>query len=40
VFAVGHAALQVNAETSAAIVGFQLHFNTIAKATLPGLFQR
>jgi hypothetical protein len=30
----------VNADTSAAIVGFQLHFNTIEKATLTGKFQR
>jgi phosphatidylethanolamine-binding protein (PEBP) family uncharacterized protein len=39
-FAVRQEALPVNADTSAAIVGFQLHFNTIAKAALTGLFQR
>jgi Raf kinase inhibitor-like YbhB/YbcL family protein len=39
-FAVRQEALPVNADTSAAIVGFQLHFNTIAKATLTGKFQR
>jgi hypothetical protein len=33
-------ALQVNADTSAAIIGFQLHFNTVAKAALTGVFQR
>jgi hypothetical protein len=32
--------LPVNAETSAAIVGFQLHFNTLAKAALTGTFER
>lgn len=31
--------LPVNADTSAAVIGFQLHFNTIAKATLMGLFK-
>ena len=40
VFAVKQDALPVNADTSAAIVGFQLHFNTLAKATLTGLFKR
>jgi phosphatidylethanolamine-binding protein (PEBP) family uncharacterized protein len=40
VFAVGQEALQVNADTSAAIVGFQLHFNTLAKTALTGMFQR
>ena len=40
VFAVGTEALQVAADTSAAVIGFQLHFNTIAKATLTGKFQR
>ena len=39
-FAVKQDALPVNADTSAAIVGFQLHFNTIEKATLTGKFQR
>ena len=40
VFAVKQDALPVNADTSAAIVGFQLHFNTIEKATLTGMFSR
>ncbi len=39
-FAVKQDALPVNADTSAAIVGFQLHFNTIEKATLTGKVQR
>src|SRR5690348_9408784 len=39
VFAVGAEQLQVNADTSAAVVGFQLHFNTLEKATLTGLFK-
>jgi Raf kinase inhibitor-like YbhB/YbcL family protein len=38
-FAVGVAQLPVTADTSAAIVGFQLHFNTLAKASLMGLFK-
>jgi Raf kinase inhibitor-like YbhB/YbcL family protein len=40
VFAVKQDALPVNADTSAAIVGFNLHFNTIEKATLTGVFKR
>jgi len=32
--------LPVNADTSAAMVGFNLHFNTLEKATLTGKFQR
>jgi Raf kinase inhibitor-like YbhB/YbcL family protein len=40
VFAVKEEALPVNAETSAAIVGFQLHFNTLAKVALTGTFER
>ena len=40
VFAVGVDQLPVNADTSAAVVGFQLHFNTLAKAELMGLFKR
>ena len=40
VHAVGAEALPVTADTSAAVVGFQLHFNTLAKATLMGLFKR
>ena len=39
-FAVKQDALPVTADTSAAIVGFQLHFNTIEKATLTGKFAR
>ena len=39
-FAVKQDALPVNADTSAAIVGFNLHFNTIEKATLTGVFKR
>jgi Raf kinase inhibitor-like YbhB/YbcL family protein len=39
IFAVGAESLQVNADTSAAVVGFQLHFNTLAKAELMGLFK-
>jgi Raf kinase inhibitor-like YbhB/YbcL family protein len=39
VFAVGDM-LDVNADTSAAVVGFNLHFKTLAKATLMGLFKR
>ncbi len=32
--------LPVSADTSAAVVGFYLNFNTLAKATLMGLFKR
>src|SRR5437868_3099861 len=39
VFAVGVDQLPVNQDTSAAVVGFQLHFNTLAKAELMGLFK-
>jgi len=39
-FAVGVEKLNVTADTSPAIVGFQLHFNTLAQATLMGLFKR
>jgi len=35
-FAVKQDALPVNADTSAAIVGFHLHFNTLEKAVLTG----
>lgn len=38
--AVGVNQLPVTADTSAAVVGFQLHFNTLAKATLMGFFKR
>ncbi len=40
VFAVSQDKLPVTADTSAAVVGFNLHFNTLAKATLTGLFKR
>ena len=40
VFAVGEASLPVDADTSAAVVGFNLHFKTLAKATITGLFKR
>ena len=38
--AVGVDALPVEADTSAAVIGFQLHFNTLAKASLMGLYKR
>ena len=38
--AVSLAKLKVTADTSAAVVGFQLNFNTVAKATLMGLYKR
>jgi len=40
VFAVGKDRLDVAADTSAAVVGFNLHFATLAKAELMGLFKR
>ncbi len=40
VCAVGIDKLPVTADTSAAIVGFYLNFNTLAKASLTGLFRR
>jgi Raf kinase inhibitor-like YbhB/YbcL family protein len=40
VFAVKEETLPVNADTSAAVVGFNLHFNTLEKATLTGKYQR
>lgn len=40
VFAVGVESLPVQVETSAAVVGFNLHFNTLAKAMIMGLFKR
>lgn len=40
VHAVGLKELPVTADTSAAIVGFYLNFNTLAKASLIGLFRR
>ncbi len=38
--AVGLDKLPVNADTSAAVVGFHLHFNTLEKASLTGLYRR
>ncbi len=40
IHAVSMAELPVNADTSAAVVGFYLNFNTLAKATLMGLHKR
>jgi Raf kinase inhibitor-like YbhB/YbcL family protein len=40
VFAVKADRLAVKADTSAAVVGFNLHFNTLAKAEIMGLFKR
>jgi len=40
VFAVGVERLPVTADTSAAVVGFNLHFNTLAQAMIMGLFKR
>ena len=40
VHAVSLDVLPVTADTSAAVVGFYLHFNTLAKASLMGLFKR
>jgi Raf kinase inhibitor-like YbhB/YbcL family protein len=39
VYAVGVDPLPVTADTSAAVVGFNLHFNTLAQASLMGLFK-
>jgi Raf kinase inhibitor-like YbhB/YbcL family protein len=39
-FAVDLDKLDVNADTSAAVVGFNLHFHTIAKATFTGMYGR
>ena len=39
-FVLGTESLSVNPDTSAAVVGFMLNFNTIEKATLMGLFKR
>ena len=33
-------ALPIEADTSAAVVGFMLHFNPLAKASLMGLYKR
>ena len=40
VFAVKADKLDVKADTSAAVVGFNLHFNTLAKAEIMGLLKR
>jgi Raf kinase inhibitor-like YbhB/YbcL family protein len=40
VFAVSQDTLPVTADTSAAVVGFNLNFNTLARATLMGLYKR
>lgn len=40
VHAVGVPELPVTADTSAAVVGFNLHFNTLAKSALMGLYKR
>ena len=40
VFAVGKERLGVTADTSPAVVGFNLHFNTLGKAEIMGLFKR
>jgi Raf kinase inhibitor-like YbhB/YbcL family protein len=40
VFAVSMDTLAVTADTSAAVVGFYLNFNTLAKASLMGFFKR
>lgn len=40
VFAVSTETLPVTADASAAVVGFNLHFTTIEKATLMGLYKR
>jgi Raf kinase inhibitor-like YbhB/YbcL family protein len=40
VFAVGAESLPAKADTSAAVVGFQLNFNTLAKAAIMGLYKR
>ena len=39
-FAVGKDKLDVTADTSPAVVGFNLHFNTLAKAEIMGLYKR
>jgi Raf kinase inhibitor-like YbhB/YbcL family protein len=40
VFAVKTDRLDLKADTSAAVVGFNLHFNTLAKAMIMGLYKR
>ena len=40
VFALKAERINVQGDTSAAVVGFNLHFNTLAKASIMGLFKR
>jgi Raf kinase inhibitor-like YbhB/YbcL family protein len=40
VFAVGLDSLSATADTSAAVIGFQLNFNTLAKAAIMALYKR
>src|SRR5690242_8379523 len=40
VFAVNKDKLEVTADTSAAVIGFQLNFSTLAKAAIMGLYKR
>ena len=40
VFAVKTDNLEVTADTSAAVIGFKLHFNTLARTEIMGLFKR
>ena len=40
VFAVGTDRLSVTADTSAAVIGFQLHFNALARTAIMGLYKR
>ena len=40
VFGVKSDKLDVSADSSAAVVGFNLHFNTLAKAAIMGLYKR
>ena len=40
VFAVGKDKLDVTSETSPAVVGFNLHLNTLARAVIMGLYKR
>jgi hypothetical protein len=37
---VGTDRLSVTTDTSAAIIGFQLHFNTLARTAIMGLYKR
>jgi phosphatidylethanolamine-binding protein (PEBP) family uncharacterized protein len=39
-FAVGVDSPPVKTDTSAAVIGFQLNFNTLAKAAIMGLYKR